>query len=68
MADAEEMSVLRRAYARELIAWQSQPSAAKRLVSVGESPRLVEIDPVELATWTSLAGLLLNLSEVITKQ
>jgi hypothetical protein len=63
---AEEMTILHETYERQLLYWQANPSAAKRFLSVGEWQSDEHLDPVELATWTSLASLILNLSEVIS--
>ncbi|MGE0607728.1 MAG: hypothetical protein AB7O62_11610, partial [Pirellulales bacterium] len=43
-------------------------AAAEKLLSVGESPRDATLDPAELAAWTSLASLVQNLDEAITKE
>jgi hypothetical protein len=42
--------------------------AASRLLAVGESPADASLPPGELAAWTSVALLLLNLDETITKE
>jgi len=42
-------------------------AAADKLIAVGESPPDRSLDPTELATWTMVANLILNLDEVITK-
>jgi len=34
---------------------------------VGESPRPSDLDPGELAAWTAIGNILLNLDETITK-
>lgn len=39
-----------------------------KLLTVGESPRAKLFDAVELAAWTGLCNLLLNLDEVETKE
>jgi hypothetical protein len=44
------------------------PKAPLRLLAVGASPRDGELDPAELAAWTSLASMILNLDEMITKE
>ena len=41
--------------------------AAKKLLSVGESPRDEKLDPSELAAWTTVASTILTLDEVVTK-
>ncbi len=45
----------------------ADPMAAEALVSIGISPRPKEIDTVELAAWTSVSRVLLNLNETITR-
>jgi hypothetical protein len=44
------------------------PEAAEKLTTIGELPRLDKIDVVDLAAYTTVAGLLLNLDEAITKE
>ena len=39
-----------------------------KLVAVGESPRDKRLDAAELAAWTTVASVILNLDETITKQ
>ncbi|MEE2886163.1 MAG: DUF1553 domain-containing protein, partial [Planctomycetota bacterium] len=43
------------------------PASAKALIAIGDQPPDQKLDPVELATWTLVANLILNLDEVITK-
>ena len=38
------------------------------VIAVGEYPVTHDLDPVEQAAWTQIATLLLNLSEVLTRQ
>jgi hypothetical protein len=42
--------------------------SAAKLIDVGESPRDRRLDPAELAAWTTVASVILNLDETITKQ
>ena len=42
-------------------------SAAKKVIAVGESPVPADVAPAELAAYTMVANLLLNLDEVVTK-
>ncbi|MDZ4367833.1 MAG: DUF1553 domain-containing protein, partial [Afipia sp.] len=51
-----------------LTRFRNDPKAAKSLISAGESPRDASLDPAELAAYTALTGLILNLDEAITKQ
>jgi hypothetical protein len=43
-------------------------AAAKKLITTGESPADAKLAPAELAAWTSLATVLLNLDETISKE
>jgi hypothetical protein len=42
-------------------------AAAKKLLGIGEAPRDDKLDPAELAAWTNVASVLLNLDEAVTK-
>jgi hypothetical protein len=64
---ADELATLRRAYEQQLTNFRSDPQAAERLLSVGESKRSEAMDKAELAALTALANVLLNLNETITK-
>ena len=46
----------------------SHPEAARKLARAGEAPRREALDPAELAAYTTVAGLILNLDETITKE
>ena len=48
--------------------FRKSPEAARALVAVGESKYDSNVDPVELAAWTTVAGTILNLDEVVTKE
>jgi hypothetical protein len=48
--------------------YRARPAAALALVSAGEFPRDESLDTPELAAYTAIANLLLNLDEVITKE
>lgn len=43
------------------------PAAAKLLMSVGDFVPPADLDPIELAAWTSIARVILNLHETITR-
>jgi hypothetical protein len=62
-----ELEVLQRIYEQQFHNFQQDKEAAKGLVSVGESPRPENLDDGELAAWTAMANVLLNLDETITK-
>ena len=47
--------------------FKADPEAAKALIVVGESKPDETLDAVEVATWTMIANLILNLDEVLNK-
>ncbi len=55
------------AYRDHRATYRGDVEAAKRLIEVGESKPDPMLDPSELAAWTMVANLVLNLDEVITK-
>ena len=63
----EEQQRLIRAYELEFENFLENRSDANQLIHVGATPPRTEIDPVELAAWTMVAQVLLNLDETITK-
>jgi hypothetical protein len=64
---AVEAEVLLKTYQQRLARYRQDPIGAKSLISVGESSRNESIDEAELAAWTSVMSLILNLDEAITK-
>jgi len=48
--------------------YQTDPDAARKLVSYGEYPRNEKLNVSELAAYTTVASLILNLDELLTKQ
>ena len=62
-----EMQVLRRTYDKQATQFQADKDAAEKLVAYGDLPKNAQLDPVEYATWTMMANLLINLDEAITK-
>lgn len=67
-ASARERHLLRNLAARELAHYRSDPEAARKLLAVGESRYDRSLDAAELAAWTAVAGVILNLDEAISKQ
>jgi hypothetical protein len=43
------------------------PDEAKKLIHTGIAPLNAKVDAVELATWSSVCRVILNLHEVITR-
>ncbi|MCE9527886.1 MAG: DUF1553 domain-containing protein, partial [Planctomycetales bacterium] len=48
--------------------FKAAPEKAKQLLKIGDSPRDEKLDAGELAAWTTLCSLILNLDEAITKE
>ena len=65
---SQETSVLQEAYSSFLDDFQTDPEAAEQLLGEGESELDESLDAVELASYSSVASLILNLDETITKE
>lgn len=63
-----EMTILRTSLDRLRRQYQADPPAAIKLVSIGAKPRDPALDPKELAAYTTLNSLILNLDETLTKE
>jgi hypothetical protein len=63
-----EAAILRNSFQYNLDRFQSNPEAAARLIAQGESPRDPSADPAELAAYTTVASMILNLDETVTRQ
>jgi hypothetical protein len=59
----EQMQELAALYADELARYRGDPEAARKLIGIATA----DMDPVELAAWTVVANVLLNLDGVLTK-
>jgi hypothetical protein len=64
---AGELEILRQVHRDALAKFQANPKAAAEFLSVGESPRDPKLDPAELAAWSTVAGVVLNLDEAVTR-
>jgi hypothetical protein len=62
----QELAILTRTLEQQQLTYKVDPSAAKALASVGDLERPKAIDDVELAAWTALCNVLLNLNETIS--
>ncbi len=65
--NAAEMQSLTTLLTEYLSEFRKSPDAATKLLSAGESPRNEQLDANDLAAWTMVTHLLLNLSESVTK-
>jgi hypothetical protein len=66
-ADPAELKVLVDLYRQHVRQYQTDKPAADGLLRVGDRPMPKDVDPAELAAWTSVARVLLNLHETITR-
>jgi hypothetical protein len=64
---ADEAAVLTELFDAQRAVYRRDRAAALKLLRVGESHRDPRLDPAELAAWTAVAGVLLNLDEAVTK-
>ena len=62
-----EKAILKAALEKHLSKYQKSPELAQKLVSVGESPINKDLKASELAAYTMVASLLLNLDETLNK-
>ena len=67
-AEDAEVSILREELQFQRRYFQSHPEAVKSFLAVGDSKPKESLDPVELATMTSVARVILNLDETLTKE
>jgi hypothetical protein len=65
---ANELAVLARGLDRYLRIYRADVQAAKAFVRHGDSPVSDKLDPAELAAYTAVASIILNLDETITKE
>ena len=61
------MSTVRALLDKHLAEYRQDAQATESLLKVGLSPAPKDIDPAELAAWTNVARVILNLHETITR-
>ena len=64
---AEEAELMRQTLEQHRAAYRARPDDARQLIAQGASKPDPALDPVELAAWTLIANLVLNLDELVTK-
>jgi hypothetical protein len=64
----KETGVLRKLLETQLVSFERNAPAAAKLLEVGESPYDKRLNSTELAAWTTVASVLLNLDETVTRQ
>ncbi|MDA0589209.1 MAG: PSD1 and planctomycete cytochrome C domain-containing protein [Planctomycetota bacterium] len=62
-----EAAVLKRVFEKHLATWQKDEAAAKAFLGVGAKPMPGGMSASELAAWTSVSRVILNLHETITR-
>lgn len=65
--DALESETLQKSFQHYLTHYKEHPDAALQLVKIGEKP-FGDLDAVELAAYTAMANVILNLDETITRE
>jgi hypothetical protein len=63
----EEAKLLEGLYQRHLEGYKADPKSAEALLHVGDDPLPATMDPAELAAWTSVARVIFNLHEMVTR-
>ncbi|MEQ2007970.1 MAG: PSD1 and planctomycete cytochrome C domain-containing protein [Limisphaerales bacterium] len=63
----DELATARALYDKHLAQYKADPKAAESLLKVGLAPLPSAADQAELAAWTSVARVILNLHETITR-
>jgi hypothetical protein len=63
-----EMERLVGVYQASLDRYQNDSEAASKLLAIGVAPPSEELDRAELAAWTLVANVVLNLDELVTKE
>jgi hypothetical protein len=64
---SKEAEILLNSFQHYVDTYKTNPPAAAKLLSEGESPLDSSLDPPELAAYTSVASMILNLDETVTK-
>lgn len=63
----QEVQLLAELYEKHVGEYSQDKAAAEKLIGQGEAPVPKDLDPSELAAWTSVSRVILNLSETITR-
>ena len=66
-ATKRELRILTGEYERQYQSFRLEREAAEKLLEIGQSKRDTLLDVIEHAAWTNVAGVILNLDEVLTK-
>jgi len=66
--DAQERTVLLDSLKEFRLSYAKDTGNASKLLSVGDTKAVLSLPPRELAAWTTVASMILNLDETVTKQ
>ncbi|MEM7395144.1 MAG: hypothetical protein AAF492_22660 [Verrucomicrobiota bacterium] len=64
----EELNIYQTIYNTHREQYQQDRPAAESFVTVGDRAADASIDPIELASWSSVSRIILNLHETITRR
>ncbi|VTT96435.1 secreted protein containing duf1549 : Uncharacterized protein OS=Singulisphaera acidiphila (strain ATCC BAA-1392 / DSM 18658 / VKM B-2454 / MOB10) GN=Sinac_5652 PE=4 SV=1: PSCyt1: PSCyt2: PSD1 [Gemmataceae bacterium] len=64
----QEAAVLAKVLEKHRADFAAKPAEAKALVAIGDAPAPKDANPEELAAWTNVCRVILNLHETITRQ
>jgi hypothetical protein len=67
LPSAQETVLLLELYRQQKAQFEADPEAVRQLLGVGDGLHAPELDRIDLAAWTMVASVLLNLDEAITK-
>jgi hypothetical protein len=65
--EPQEFQLFKDLYRKQIDRYTHDTAAAEKLISVGESPVPKDLPVSEIAAWTSVSRVLLNLHETITR-
>ncbi|NOX99223.1 MAG: DUF1553 domain-containing protein [Verrucomicrobia bacterium] len=65
---ANEIAIITKTLQRERANYAAAPAEAAALLNIGESPQAKNIKPADHAAWTTVASLIMNLSETLTRE
>jgi hypothetical protein len=66
-AKPEEIKLLTDLLAKHRKEFEADKPSAEKLLSIGQAPRDKQLDAIDHAAWTSLARVILNLHETVTR-
>lgn len=66
--DSTDLTVLKTGWDRRLAHYRTHPEEAKKLLTHGDAPVPANLDSAELAAYTTIASVIMNLDEAITRE